>query len=283
MIMPTEGPIRLAQVRDQLKLSGKISLDQFEARRMASRFSGRIALSMFKGRDGSVTTQFLTIGYELINYNIRNALMEATGWDGQVPIAVDVTIAPGIWVGSDSTSKPAITTGKFPAGSVVRLINNGTILGAGGAGGNNPATGNGTVGSPGGPAVDLQYPLTIVNNGDIWGGGGGGAGGTTLLGARGGGGGGGAGMPGGIGGSGFNNAIGGLGSRIAGGLAGAKSALGGAGGKGGDPGTAGASAPAGLISILGGAAGRAVNRNGFALTWAGTVGANTSRVKGPVA
>ena len=97
------------------------------------------------------------------------------------------TINNGVIVGSTSTASPALTTGVFPAGSTLCLLNRGVIVGRGGDG----ATGVGFIiaavgfgpirptipGGAGGPALVLNFPLTISNQGAIWGGGGGGGGG----------------------------------------------------------------------------------------------------------
>ena len=96
------------------------------------------------------------------------------------------TINNGVVVSSADTTTPAMDTGIFPAGSTVCLLNRGFILGRGGAGGSgrdggvtgSGATGQGPQpGKAGGTALVLNYPVTISNQGAIWGGGGGGGGG----------------------------------------------------------------------------------------------------------
>ena|GEM_PF-3928474 len=135
-----------------------------------------------------------------------------------IPVMVLATIATGVNVYASSTANAALTEGAFPAGSIVRLVNNGTINGMGGVGGNggavpcgttNGTTGQcgsaGTAGSVGGTAVSLSGDIEIDNtNGNIFGGGGGGGAGASwayssfgAIGYKGGGGGGGAGGGGG--------------------------------------------------------------------------------------
>ena len=130
-------------------------------------------------------------------------------------VNIRVVINTGIDISSSSTSIAAFSTGAFPAGSNIRLINNGNIIGKGGAGGQGGSiTGPGLatvgdVGFPAGDAMDLSLDIIIDNTlGSIFGGGGGGGGGGA--GERivsfpdchsGGGGGGGAGDGGGAGGS----------------------------------------------------------------------------------
>jgi hypothetical protein len=91
----------------------------------------------------------------------------------------NVTIDSGVFISSNSTSSPALTTGSgWPSGAVLTITNNGTIAGKGGDGGDYSATspGNGTAG---GDAIVFTIDATLVNNGTISGGGGGGGGGNT--------------------------------------------------------------------------------------------------------
>ncbi len=150
----------------------------------------------------------ITINSNTYNFNAYNAAV-AAGWNSSTPIQLNITVGSGVAVGSTTTAAPSFATGSgFPAGSTLTLINNGYIAGMGGGGG------MGTVyprispypyaGAQGGPALNIQYPITITNNGMIFGGGGGGAGaGNTGCGEcyddPGGSGGGGAGFNGGLG------------------------------------------------------------------------------------
>jgi hypothetical protein len=112
-----------------------------------------------------------TLASTTTNYNVYSAA-QAAGWDGTRPLLATITVPSSGVVGATSTGVYAFSTGSgFPAGSVIALVNNGTIVGVGGAGGN-----WGTVGSAGGPALLAQFPLTVTNNGTIAGGGGGGGG-----------------------------------------------------------------------------------------------------------
>lgn len=120
----------------------------------------------------------LTISANTQNYNVFTAAGSPTS-----PVAVTLTINAGVLVGSATTASPAMDTGTFPATSTLTIINNGKIIGAGGNGGaggdgaSDSSWGIGTMGSPGGPALTIHLPVTIQNNGSIWGGGGGGGGG----------------------------------------------------------------------------------------------------------
>lgn len=224
-----------------------------------------------------------TISADTQNYNLRSAAL-AGGWDGVAPLNATVTINSGIAVTANATSQYAFDTGaSFPAGSSLNIVNNGYIIGMGGAGGN-----GGAAGAAGGPALRAQAAVTVTNNGTIGGGGGGGGGGATydyeLDGELGGGGGGGGGRsgrtnsPGGLCTADQNGQNGGEGTFTAAGAGG----NGGAtydyyefpslkGGNGGDWGTAGAAGVQGGDGNrgLGGAAGAAVVGNAN-ITWAAT-------------
>lgn len=203
-----------------------------------------------------------------------------------------VLISNGAEFGASSTSNYSFDTGTFPSGSTLTLINQGQIIGPGGAGGMGGyitvATGctpiDGSDGSPGGDAMILRLDTTIDNSlGLIGGGGGGGAGAIGVCSANrdGDGGGGGQGIIGGIGG------IRGIGDGTAAsnGEAGTKNAPGRGGssdassaGDGGGLGEDGADSNIG--SRLGGAAGKAIELNGFTVTI--TAGNNAAQIKGAV-
>ncbi len=135
-----------------------------------------------------------TITSNTFNYNLKNAAI-AAGWDQIAPLEATVTINSDVIVGSSSTSGYAFDTGSgISAGSVLTLVNNGKILGAGGDGGKGGTstifnTSNNTAGSKGGTALLAQHAIFITNNGEIGGGGGGAAGQTPSAGGNGGGGG----------------------------------------------------------------------------------------------
>ena len=123
-----------------------------------------------------------TISANTANYNLKSAAI-AAGWNQVLQLDATVTINSGIYVYSTSTGAYSFSTGTtFPAGSTLRLINNGIILGMGGAGG---APGyndafwvyGSTAGAVGGPAFIATNAISVTNNNTIGGGGGGGGGG----------------------------------------------------------------------------------------------------------
>jgi hypothetical protein len=216
-----------------------------------------------------------------------------------------VTIDTGVVINSTSTSA-AIYTGAFPAGSALTIINNGQIIGSGGAGanGNNSSTSNhpGLPGNVGGNAISTLLDITIDNtSGTIFGGGGGGGSGgggigtfagSCIVNVGGSAGGGGAGNNGGAGGTAYFSGLNGSAGSTTGGAGGASQTVTtggytGAGGAGGAYGSAGVAGGAsggvcgGYSGGAGGAAGNAVALNTHSITWLG--GNNSTQVKGPVA
>ena len=85
----------------------------------------------------------------------------------------------GVVIGSSSTASPSLSISGFPSNSQVKLVNYGVIKGAGGVGGVGAVSNGGTAtaGGAGGTAVAVSVPVTIENQGSIYGGGGGGGGG----------------------------------------------------------------------------------------------------------
>ena len=125
-----------------------------------------------------------------------------------------VVINPGVRITSSAVGNYAFDTGVLFAGATLKIINQGFIVGAGGAGGNGAielTTTTSTAGLGGGDALNIQVDTTLDNLTGLVGGGGGGGGGAgadddTPPDGNGGGGGGGAGD---------NAAAGGIGNGIA--------------------------------------------------------------------
>jgi hypothetical protein len=200
-----------------------------------------------------------TISANQTNANLRTLAVNA-GWNQSSKVVA--TIGSGVYISSNSTGTPGLTiNGSFPGG--VDLINNGFIIGMGGAGGAGSNAGaNGVAGSGGGLALSVSVAVTVTNNGTIGGGGGGGGGGgawqsaplppffISSYGAGGGGGGGRTGSTdssGGAGGAGGGGVAagnaGGNGTAAGGGAGGSPNSAtpsAGAGGAGGDWGSGGA-------------------------------------------
>ncbi|MEK7531425.1 MAG: hypothetical protein AAB545_00625, partial [Patescibacteria group bacterium] len=88
----------------------------------------------------------LFISLHTNNYNIWTVV--GSTWSAGCPVVL--TINAGVVVGSNSILSPALTTGAFPSGTSITIINNGTIVGKGGNGGN-----GGMTGQNGGDAISL--------------------------------------------------------------------------------------------------------------------------------
>ena len=223
----------------------------------------------------------LTISFNVNDYNVRDQAI-AGGWDGSTPVEITVTVNPGVIVGASSTGGYAFDTGDLDAAEAVTIVNQGQILGRGGAGGTG-AFADGGAGSAGGPALIARSAVTIQNDGVIGGGGGGGGGGAGIDHNK----------AGGAGGEGAGTQNGGVAGSGAAGQSGPYfrqcvddqetdgTTTGGTGGAGGALGAGGASgnAASGVYTVVdcgpadaftfggGGAAGAAVAGNSF-ITWA---------------
>jgi hypothetical protein len=176
--------------------------------------SGQIAMGNFYGSSNRRAVA-LTIAANTNNYDVYT-----NRGPSYVPGISDITVTinPGVTVGS--TTVPAyamLVPNAFSPTDTVTIVNNGIVYSAGGPAGAGgpiaaPLTANpGGGGSPGGGALYVNRPVTVVNNGTIRAGGGGGGGGGAGVGfnpglpkgnagGSGGGGGGGAGFSGGGGG-----------------------------------------------------------------------------------
>ena len=239
----------------------------------------------------------LTVAANGANYNVYSQAVSAGGISSRKWL-VNVTINSGVYVYSLSTADPAFSvhTG-YPTGSVINIINNGLIYGAGGDGGDGAAYTGGptlvaaTVGGAGGTAFKTVTNCNLTNNGVIAGGGGGGGGGGAAYFTSGkgntsyggGGGGGGRGRSGGAAGTGgncsygtdYDGSNGTAGSISAAGSGGAGGSVsgteyGGTGGNGGALGTAGSAGQDGTNTLTGfsagkagGAAGKSIQGNSY--------------------
>lgn len=182
MALPSSGQISISQISTELgrASTATTSLGESASRSLAGVPSGAISMSNFWGKSSGF---FATITTNQLNLNLRTWAL-ANGWNGSSPATI--TVAPGVYIWSDSTSTPALTINGSWAGGIT-LINQGYIMGKGGNGGG-PTGYAGSIGggaglwywqdaTSGGPAISLGLSVTINNtyaSAYIGGGGGGG-------------------------------------------------------------------------------------------------------------
>jgi hypothetical protein len=180
MTLPASGPISLNNVNVELGLSGTttISMNQATVRTLFAVPSGAISMSDGYGKSNQFA---FTISSNQTDANLRTLALNA-GWPGVSKVIA--TLGSGVQISSTSTAIPALTiNGSFPNG--IEFINNGVIVGRGGAGGGGAIDPSGTFatafagsGGAGGTGLSVSVAVTINNaSGTISGGGGGGGGG----------------------------------------------------------------------------------------------------------
>lgn len=131
--------------------------------------------------DSIANTYFYTITSSTNGVNLWDAIYADN--DNAIPNQnlIEVTIAPGVEIGSTDNTVGSYSLNipnQFVSNNkTLTIINNGSILGFGGDGGEYNSSVPG-FGKAGGTAVYCSSPVNIINNGKIIGGGGGGGGNT---------------------------------------------------------------------------------------------------------
>ncbi len=186
MALPSSGRIKLSDVNTELGLASttRITLGQATVRTLTGVSSGRIRLAA----DGYGKSNRVALSY-VFSSNTTQTTVTASSLPGYIAGKTDLTITvnSGVYVYSTSTASAGLTITGAATGDTIALVNNGYIMGKGGAG--TRSTGN-----AGGPALSLGYNVSITNNSYIAGGGGGGGSGGTFGSSGGGGAGGGEGI-----------------------------------------------------------------------------------------
>ena len=185
MVMQTSGVISLQNIQTEFGGTNPIEFNEYyrggalvpnTSLNAGIAASGTINVGSFYGSQKSfVFTR--TYSEHFNGYILRDRAL-AAGWDGIAPLQAYITLSAGYYMSAVNPSSYAFLTGTpFPASSTLALVVNGYVVGAGGAGGRGYGTVAGYAGQNGGPAMYIQYPISITNSGVIGGGGGGGGGG----------------------------------------------------------------------------------------------------------
>ena len=175
MTLPSSpASISLSQVNVELGLtaSAAITMNNAAVRTLFGVGGSGTAISLSQGYGKSNQFAF-TISTNQTNANLRTLAVNA-GWSQSGKVIA--TIGSGVYISSNATGTPGLTVnGSFPGG--VDLINNGFIIGMGGAGGTGAGATLAVAGGGGGLALSVSVAVAVTNNGTIGGGGGGGGGG----------------------------------------------------------------------------------------------------------
>lgn len=130
---------------------------------MFARNLGRVSPSIF--------TVTVPVTSDTNNIDLNAASLER-GWNGAKRLRTFCTVNNGVTVSSSLNQSPALNI-NLRDNDFIRVINNGSILGAPGTGGEGGLDAPGENGQPGGDAIAAIAPAEIINNGTIAPGGGG--------------------------------------------------------------------------------------------------------------
>ena len=179
MTLPSSGPISVDDISVELgnPIGTAIGLNNAAIRALAVKPTdgSAIALSDLYGKSAAARVA----AYYTFAVHSLNAAPNIAATAGYVAGKTDfyITVNPGIYIWSNSAAPALNIIGGSP-GDTITLINNGFIMGKGGNGlAWNDAASVEIPATPGYPAIQIAYPITIDSqNGYIGGGGGAGAG-----------------------------------------------------------------------------------------------------------
>lgn len=176
MTTPT-GTISLNDVNVELGLSGttNISMNQANVRTLAGVGGSGTIISMndLRGKSNRVSISYT------FSSNTANASLNLSAISGYVSGKSDITITinSGVYLYATSTSNAGLTLTGGTSGDTLTIVNNGFIMGMGGAGGGSTTYVATVSGQDGGTALSIPISATINNtNGSAYIGGGGGGG-----------------------------------------------------------------------------------------------------------
>lgn len=190
MALPTSGPLTLQDVQTEFGGTNPIGLNEYYAGGGlvpagtsgtigAVPSSGAISINNFYG---TANVLQLVISSNTQNFNLLTAA-QAAGFVNGSARPIQVTINANVYVWSDSTSLAGFDTGAITGSGTITIINNGYIIGKGGAAATSTTSASITSGA-GGNAINIQKSVTITNNSGGFIAGGGGGGGTGKMGGN---------------------------------------------------------------------------------------------------
>lgn len=177
MTLPSVGvPLAFDDLADEFKKTASpIPFNDYYGVAEGIPSSGTIGVFSFYGK---MWTIWLDFNSDTYNVNLRT--VADTYYTIDKAVTVIAHIKPGVVIGSTSTAA-AFRTGTWPAGSVIKIINEGTIIGRGGKGGDSGIHNGGSLrvgdaGANGAGAFLAEFACSVDNLGKLQGGGGGGGG-----------------------------------------------------------------------------------------------------------
>lgn len=202
MALPASGTLAITEIATEFGDTAPHAMSEFyrgggkvpdSALNSSIPTSGAINVGGFYNAANRVALA-LTIASNTQNYDVYTQASASPSYVAGVT-DLTVTVNPGIVVGSSTTGSYAMSVpSAFTSGDTVTIVNNGTVIGRGGNGGNAgpryTLNLDGTTGGTGGNALYANYTTVFTNNGTLSGAGGGGGGGRFGYGGAGGGGGG---------------------------------------------------------------------------------------------
>jgi hypothetical protein len=176
MTLPASGSISFNDINIELGNSSTqtISLNDSGVRTLFGVSSGSISMNVGYGKSNRAVINYI------ISSSTQELSLTPSSFTGYIAGKSDITITvnSGIYVWSNNTSNPGlIVNGGLSSGDTLKLVNNGYIIGKGGAG-SRQGYYAAAPGFSGGNALKLLTNITIDNYSYIAGGGGGGGGGT---------------------------------------------------------------------------------------------------------
>ena len=168
MALQSSGVIKFSDINVELgnNPTDELSLSDPDIRTLFETPSGTIKISTGYGKSNRVQVT-ITLSSNQTNYQLTTASVP-----GYSAGNTDVTlqINSGVYVYSTATTNAGLIVGPFDSGDTVSIVNNGYIIGRGGNGGDSNGLSIGDNRGPaetsptsGGPAINLNYPVSITN------------------------------------------------------------------------------------------------------------------------